>query len=926
LVERLEMKGHRWTLVPADLDPEVRGTAVRDFLASTEPGRCHIVYLSGLEADGRQAAPDFEAARRHGWGGILDVVHALAESGGADSPRLWLVTRGAQAAGDRSAPLGLAQSPIWGLGGVVATEYPALACTRVDLDAEDRHNAPDQLAEELCWGQDEDQIVYRGGERRVARFRRLRYGEAGALQIPDGQPYRLEITSRGQLDNVALRPAERRSPGPGEVEIRVHATGLNFRDVLNVLDLYPGDPGPLGGECAGEIAAVGAGVEHLKPGDEVVALAPASFASYVLTLAEFVAPKPGHLGFEEAATIPICFLTAELALRRLGQLREGQRVLIHAASGGVGLAAIQIARRAGAEIFATAGSPRKREYLKSLGIRHVMDSRSLEFREEIMKATGGEGIDLVLNSLTGEAIAAGLSVLRPGGRFMELGKTDLWDQERVNQFRPGVTFFPIALDRMMAEQPEEVGQLMREVLPEFAERKLDALPLRAFRIERAVDALRHMARAEHIGKVVIRAAAPADHADRGFSVREDGTYLVTGGLGGLGLKVARWLADRGARHLVLVGRSGVSAEARPQLDELQKAGVRVAVRSCNVGNREEVAGLLSGIRGEMPPLRGVFHLAGVLDDGVLREQTRERFDRVMASKVLGAWNLHELTRDLPLDLFVLFSSAAALLRSPGQSNYAAANCFLDALAHHRRWEKRPALSVNWGCWAEVGMAAQLSEADQRRMSAAGMGIIGPAQGLRVLEQLIVDDRIQSVVLPMDWPKFFERIPPGSEPHWLADIAGDARTAAAPADARPVLLEELTSAAPAERLELALTHIRKQAARVLAIDDANLPDPRRTLNELGFDSLTGVEFANRVGRSIGRQINPALLFDYPTLESLAGYVVRDLLHLGPEESPPPPAEAKEVADEIQEQAMADVEEMSEAEMDDLVTEQLVKLQQ
>ena len=507
----------------------------------------------------------------------MDLVHALAESSGGEPPRLWLVTRGAQQAGDRPACLSLAQAPVWGLGRVIASEHPALNCTRIDLDAEDRRDAADQLAEELCCGQGEDQIAYRSGQRLVARLRRLGHGETDSLGLPAGQPYRLDITVRGQLDNVALRPATRQQPGPGQVEIRVRATGLNFRDVLNVLNLYPGDPGPLGGECAGEIAAIGAGVEHLKPGDPVMALAPASFASYAVTLAEFVAQKPEHLSFEEAATVPICFITAQLALRRLGQLQPGQRVLIHAATGGVGMAAIQIARQVGAEIFATAGSARKREYLKSLGIEHVMDSRSLSFAGQIMKATSGEGIDLVVNSLTGEAIAAGISVLRPGGQFIELGKTDLWDQSRVDQLKPGVTFHAIALDCMMADQPADVGQLLAEVLAQFADQSLVPLPLRTFRIQRTTDALRHMARAEHIGKVVIQAAAQRDFAEHGLTLRDDGAYLVTGGLGGLGLKLARWLADRGARHLVLLGRSGASDGARLQLEELEKAGVQVAV-------------------------------------------------------------------------------------------------------------------------------------------------------------------------------------------------------------------------------------------------------------------------------------------------------------------------------------------------------------
>jgi NAD(P)-dependent dehydrogenase (short-subunit alcohol dehydrogenase family) len=467
---------------------------------------------------------------------------------------------------------------------------------------------------------------------------------------------------------------------------------------------------------------------------------------------------------------------------------------------------------------------------------------------------------------------------------------------------------------------------MREVMAEFTERKLDPLPLRAFAIPRVVDALRHMARAEHIGKVVIQAAWGSEMGDRGLSLREDGSYLVTGGLGGLGLRLARWLVDRGCKQLILVGRSAPSDEASRYLEELQNAGTRVAVRQCDVGNRADVAALLAYVREELPPLRGIFHLAGVLDDGVLREQNRERFDRVMGAKALGAWSLHELTCDQPLDLFVLFSSAAALLGSPGQGNYAAANALLDALAHHRRSQKRPALSVNWGSWAEVGMAARLKQSEGRRWSAAGLGWIEPAQGLQTLEQLLIEGHAQAGVLPVNWPKFFERIPSGSEPAWLAEMAREARAAGPSAESGPpVLLEKLTEATPAERIGLALARVRQEAAEVLAMGDAELPDPRRPLNELGFDSLTGVEFCNRIGRSIGQPVNPTLLFDHPTLESLAGHLVRDVLHL---ECQGEAADAKpeEARDEVRDQAVAEVEAMSEAEMDALVEAQLEKLGQ
>ncbi len=930
LAQRLEMKSQSCQVVsPVGVDGETRRATVRGFLADRSAPARGIVYLTGLDVQG-DSQPDFDAARSHGWGGVLDVVQAAAETPSAQPPRIWLVTRGAQAVADSgNAAVTLAQSPVWGLARVIAAEHPELACTRIDLDRDRRRNAneADQLAEEICFAGREDQVALRAGDRWVARLRPAHQGKANELRIPRGQPHRLEIISRGQLDAVELRAVPRGAPGPGEVEIEVRATGLNFRDVLNVLDLYPGDPGPLGGECAGEVVAVGEGVTHVKPGDAVLALAPASFSTYVLTLAEFVAPLPKSMSMEQGATIPICFLSAYYALCRLGRMKAGDRVLIHAASGGVGLAAIQLAQQVGAEIFATAGSPRKREYLQSLGIEHVLDSRSLDFAEQILSVTDGEGIDLVLNSLTGETIGTSLSVLRPGGRFLELGKTDLWDQSRVDAFRPGLTFHAIALDRMMAEEAATVQGLMQEVMPQFEDGSLEPLPLRKYPLRRIVEAFRHMARAEHIGKVVIE-AEHVQGANETFWLREDGSYLVTGGLGGLGLQLAKWLTRHGARHLVLVGRSAPSEEVATWVQEMDRAGVRVSVRGCDVSSRDAVAELLSAVGQEMPPLRGIFHLAGVLDDGVLREQTRERFDRVMAAKVMGAWHLHELTADLPLDHFVLFSSAASLLGSPGQGNYAAANAFLDGLAHQRRSEHRPGLSINWGSWAEVGMAARLKDSQGNRWSEAGIGWIDLDRGLHTLEELLADDSVQVGVLPVNWGKFFARIPAGAEPAWLSEMARQARAAGGgqQASGPPVLLEKLKEVTPGERIELATNFFRQQAAQVLAMDESQLPDARRPLNELGFDSLTGVEFCNRVARAIGSHLNPTLLFDYPTLESLAGFVVKDLLHLEVGAATVAPTDGVEASNEdaIREQTLDNVESMSDEEIDALVMAQLDRL--
>jgi acyl transferase domain-containing protein/acyl carrier protein len=932
LAKRLSGDGAECQVLDADLDSNEILRAVADF-ANNQLSPGGVVHFSSLDAGGSSPnESDFEAARSRGWGGVLDVVQALS-AGKSQSPQLFLATRGAVGINAGAESISIAQSPVWGLGRVVATEHPELRCKRIDLDPNTKAGAVDTLLDELRLDDQEDQVVYRNGVRFVPRLEPLDVLDSQDLEVPRNGPYRLAITSRGELDHIALRQVDRLPPEPGHVEIKVHASGLNFRDVLNVLGRYPGDPGPLGGECAGIITAVGEGVHDLKAGDEVLALAPGCLATYATSLASFVALKPSRMTFEEAATIPVAMLTAYHALCDLGRLKAGQRILIHVASGGVGLAAIQIAQQVGAEVFATAGSPKKRQYLSSLGIKHVMDSRTLDFADQIMQATNGQGVDLVLNSLTGEAIEKGISVLQPSGQFLELGKTELWDQQRVSEVNPGVTFHAIALDQMMAEQPQVVARLMHEVMAKFTVGELVPIKHRVFEMTRAVDALRHMARAEHIGKIVLTPASTETSDEDSFGLPGDGTYLVTGGLGGLGLELAQWLVDRGARNIVLVGRSPASEQAMAILHALAQTGATIETRQCDISQFQEVAELLAGLADELPPLKGIFHLAGVLDDGVLREQNRERFDRVMAAKVHGAWNLHELTKEKELDLFVLFSSVASLMGSPGQGNYASANAFLDALAHYRRQANLPALSINWGSWAEVGMAANLEQSEGRRWAAAGVGWIEPVRGMEALEQLLASGRVQAAVMPINWPQFFQRIPAGAEPRWLSQLASEAREPSSDeGGGPPELLEQLQHATADGRAELVSDYVVQTAAKVLAWDASEPPDVARPLSELGFDSLTAVEFCNALGRAVGQHISPTVLFDYSTLQSLAHYVASDLLGIG---SAPNEDVTGEVAEEVaaadeQDKFLDDaahaVEQMSEEEMNALVARQLEELEE
>ena len=833
-----------------------------------------VLHLWSLAGPAAPAMPE-SAALQRGCGSLLFLAQALVRRATDMRPDLLVVTRAAQPVVD--GPVDPNQAPVWGLARTLRIEHPELRCVTVDLDP-----VPSATDAELLWNAATNvgaanHVAFRQGRRYTARLVRC---ATRASEATDGAvPVELAISARGILENLGLRPIERRVPGAGEVEIQVLATGLNFRDVLNALGMYPGDPGPLGNECAGVITRVGDGVTDLVAGQKVIALTAGAFRSFVTTNAAVVAPIPAGMSAEEAATIPIVFMTAVYSLDRLAKLRRGQRVLIHAGAGGVGLAAIQIAQRVGAEIFATAGSPEKRAFLRSLGVPHVLDSRSLDFAGEIQTRTGGRGVDVVLNSLAGDFIPASMGALAQGGVFVELGKTGIWTDAQVAQRRPDVTYHVVYLGDLEAPV---LGELLRAVVSEFVDAIYRPLPYKTFLLPHAADAFRYMAQARHTGKVIVTHAAHRQAAAPAAAVSPDGTYLITGGMGGLGLRVARWLVASGARHVALLGRTAPTSTAREAIATLSAAGAEVVALQADVSRAEDVDRAVATIQARMPRLRGIFHAAGTLDDGVLLQQDWQRFERVFAPKVAGAWHLHTRTLDAPLDMFVLFSSAASLVGAPGQGNYAAANAYLDALAHHRRSLGLAALSVNWGPWTDVGMAAAVSQQDHKRWARHGLGVIPADEGVRLLERLLGGSRAQVGVLPIERRKAAAAFAgpdgtraPAEGQH--VEAGGSHAVAAAGASG---FLAEMRALAPARRRNAALAHVREQVGLVLDLDRGFALSPNQGLRELGMDSLMAVELRNRLQAMLGRSLPATLAFDFPTVEALTTYIVAQVLDQTP----------------------------------------------
>ena len=591
---------------------------VSQFAAAGSGTSAGVIYLWPLNASdiAQLDAHGLEREERAWCGGALHLVQSISRHAGTQPPRLWLCTRGAQKVQETDAvsPIG---TTVWALGKVIALEHPELGCMRVDLAPNEGRDEVEALYAALLAADEEDQVALRAGRRWGARLRHANLQSAlnasPAAQLA-GSPYHLTFSERGSIDNLKLERTRRTKPAPREVEIRVHATALNFRDVMNVMDLYPGDPGPLGIECAGIVAAVGEGVSEFSSGDEVVAVAPGSFSAYVTASADLVARKPAHLSFAEAATIPVAFLTADVTLNRLAKIHAGERVLIHAAAGGVGLAAVAFAQRAGAEIFATAGSPEKRALLKSLGVAHVMDSRSPSFATDIMEITGGRGVDVVLNSLAGPLLDRTFDVIARNGRFLEIGKRGIWEPERVAKLGRNIQYFISDWGQDARTNPAQIGAWLRPLMAQFERGELKPLPLRAFPLTEAKAAFRFMALGHHTGKLILdHKEMLADGASTASLITRDATYLIVGGLRGLGLMTAQWLVENGARHIVLTARHDPAADAAEVIHSLESKGAQVRVAtSRRFGRRSH--GPLARRRARhhaAPARRGEFrHLSG----------------------------------------------------------------------------------------------------------------------------------------------------------------------------------------------------------------------------------------------------------------------------------------------------------------------------
>ncbi len=796
---------------------------------------------------------------------------------------LWFVFFGALShANSKVRPV---ETGAWAFARTVANELQHLDVRRIDvLPHVSPRLAAERIRDIILSGTEETELQIDTAGIRAVRVDSVRRAIEANVGVP-APAARLQRQA-GPGQRLHWQPIERVAPAADQVEIEVECTGMNFRDLMWMLSLLPDDiiedgfsGATLGLECSGRVVRVGSNVKHISARDRVMSLAASAFSTHVTIPAAHAVKLPANISMEGAATIPVAFFTAYYSLIRLARLKRDEWVLIHGGAGGVGMAAIQIAQTRGARVIATAGSKAKRDLLRALGVADVFDSRSTAFVDEVRNITG-EGVDVVLNSLAGEAMERSVACLRTFGRFVELGKRDYVNNTHMGlrPFSKNLSYFGVDLDQLTVSRPDVCEKIYTEVIHQFSTGAFKPLPHSVFSSDNVADAFHFMQQSSHIGKIVVR-PPKADSirvTTRPFEINTNGTHFITGAFGGFGLETAKWLVDKGVRHLVMIGRHGAaSEEAKVLLNSFAGRGVIVVQEACDVSDFHALEKLFKKIKSSMPPLVGVIHAAMVLEDAILANLDADRLNRVLAPKVKGAENLDNLTRSLKLDYFVLFSTLVTLIGNAGQGNYVAANAFMEGLARRRRQDGLPALAIGWGPIADVGVLVrkQMLESSIKKLS--GVRSMTAREGLELMLQALAqadnDANLAVVTIAPNSGGFG-----GGHLAVLRSptYAGMARTGSGrPEDAvTSIDVRALLKTEPMDVVRrIVADGIVAQLAGVLHAREENI-SRMRPLGEIGLDSLMALELGMNIETVFEAHISLAGSLGTLTISELADEVI------------------------------------------------------
>jgi len=862
LTDALKLNGAQCTSMcwPQHADHSSNGEALRNQLRAARFDG--LVVLTGP----KNGDPDDDIAFRGGEyvHHLVRIARELPEAPGG-APRLYLATRNAQTVLPDDVA-NLAQAGLRGLMRAIGSEHPHLRATQIDVD---EATDAEQLARQLLSGSEEDETAWRNGQWYTARLCRtpLRPEERRTTVVDHGlDGARLRIRTAGDLETMELAAFHRVPPGPGQIEVAVSASSVNFSDVLVATSRFPsidGQQPELGMDFAGVVTAVGPDVSNHHVGDRVGGFSRnGCWATFVTCDARLAVTLPAGLTDHQAVAVCTAHATAWYALHDQARIASGDRVLIHSATGDVGQAAVAIARAAGAEIFATAGSQQRRQLLRNMGIQHVYDSRSVDFGEQIRRDTDGYGVDIVLNSLTGTALRTGIELLAIGGRFVEIGKRDVYGNSRLElfPFHRNLTFHYVDLAMLSIGRAQRVGELLGTVFRLVADGELPPAKHTSYPLVEAATAIRVMSAAEHTGKLVLYVPQAGSRTvvlppEQAPIFRRDGAYVITGGLGALGLFLTEKMATAGCGRIVLTSRSQPNLKALETIELIRAIGADVVVACGDIAEPETAERLVAVATATGLPLRGALHAAAVVEDATLLNISDELIDRDWAPKVYGAWHLHQATRNQPLDWFCSFSSAAALVGSPGQGAYAAANSWLDAFTRWRRAQGLPASAIAWGAWGQIGRAAFLAEGD-------GAAMITPNDGAYAFDALLRHDRAYTGYAPLT----------GSS--WLATLAQRSPFAEKFKLARQSHTDRSKFRAELKALprEEWPTRLRRLVGEQVSLILRRSIDPDRPVSECGLDSIGYLELRTRIETETGILVGST---DITTVRGLADHLCEAL---------------------------------------------------
>ncbi len=818
---------------------------------------------------------------------VLNIFHAII----AEEQQLsvWLVNEQADLVVDSDKDVNLIESVSYGLGRVMVNEYPLVSVKIADLG--DRENVQEldaltQLIASTSNGGDETDFAFRGDQifvKRLKEVNRQSAQESASVTLPaSGGYYQTILKEKGILDSVGFQQIAPLEIGDIEVEIDVKAAGLNFKDVLNLNGLLTEESvvgglvgAQLGLESSGVVSRIGKSVAHVKVGDRVIAFSPNSFAGKVVTPKHCVVKLPDHISFEEGATITLVYLTAYHCMFNLGQMDAGERILIHSATGGVGLAAVALAQLRGIEIYATAGTEEKRELLRKMGVKYVYDSRDVAFHDEIRRDTGDEGVDLVLNSLSGKAIIQSIKCLRPFGRFVEIGKTDIYNDMslQLKRFGENLCYFAVDIDRLMAQRPKKAAVLIKDVIELFEKKEVQPHPFTSFKINDIRDAIDYIAKGKHIGKVVLSmededvTALPA--AQLRFAA--DHSYIITGGASGFGLELAKWMVDNGAMNLALVSRSGPKTEYdHGWIKQLRSQGVNVMIEKLDLSSQKEVQEMVDRVY-TTAPLAGVMHGAAVLQDSTIQRIDKELFAKVFVPKAMGAWNLHLATERLDLDFFLSLSSISAVFGLPGQSNYSSANNFLDKLVQYRRARGLHAQSVNLGV---LGQYAGMSKEGGNVLNVLenqGWLPLSMKQVTSKIERILLEGDVIRMAANIDWLRFRDFFHHLRTDAKFKELLSDEHLKVGVSKGGGESLKDQLIAANGEGVAILTVSLKEALARILGTTPDKLNE-EKSISAIGLDSLMMNQLRNWILQKLEFNYPLMKLSKGPSIMEISGYIM------------------------------------------------------